>query len=143
MANTGDSYIVQIKTAHLMWGEYHPSRHGIPGDGRMEIYGEGYIKIPANEAYRLGIMNQNNNMGIHAYYNCDSYDGFYQGLLLAQGNQSDPNYAKQFSQHGCLKAIGDWYDYVGAVDGDYVKVRFTSQDSIIIEHSKTRTGFHI
>lgn len=143
MARAGDSYVIQIKEAHLMWGAYHPSRHGISGEGRTEVYGEGYIKIPAKEAYHFGVFNQNNPAGVTAYYNCVSYDGYYHGTLLAQGNQADPNYAKQFSEYDNLKAIGDWYHYVGAVAGDYVKVKFTSANSIIIEHSTTRTGFHI
>ena len=52
-------------------------------------------------------------------------------------------YAKQFAEEGNLKGIGDWYDYVGATAGDYVKVVFTSQNYIIIEHSIDRFSFHI
>jgi len=134
MARAGDSYIVRLKNAHLMWGEYHPSRHS---HTRNTIYGEGYIKIPAEKAYEFGIFNQNNTLGENAYYDCVSHDGYYHGTLLAQGQQADPNYAKQFSEYENLKGIGDWYNHVGAVEGDYVKVKFTSPNSIIIEHSKT------
>ena len=143
MAIAGKSYVVELLEPHLMWGEYHPSRHGVPGEGRMEIYGEGYIKISAKEAYDFKIFNQNNMYGENAYYECVSYDGYYRGTLLAQGNQADSNYAKQFSEYGNLKGIGDWYDYVSAVAGDYVKVKFTGINSMIIEHSKTKTEFHI
>jgi hypothetical protein len=135
MARTGNSYIVQLKNAHLTWGEYHPSRHS---HSRNTVYGEGYIKIPANKAYCFDIFNQNNMLGANAHYDCVSYDGYYHGILLAQGNQADPNYAKQFSEYNNLKGIGDWYNYVGAVEGDYVKVKFTSPNSIIIEHSTTK-----
>jgi hypothetical protein len=143
MAIAGQSYVVELKESHLMWGEYHPSRHGIPGAGRMEVYGEGYIKIPANEAYDFEIFNSSNPFGISELYHCISYDGYYDGILKAQGNQNDPAYAKQFAEDGNLKGIGDWYDYVGAVVGNYVKVKFTSSNSMIIEHNTTATGFHI
>ena len=76
-------------------------------------------------------------------YHCVSYDSYYDGYLLAQGNQHDPFYAKQFAEKGNLKGIGDWYDFVGATSGDYVKVVFTSPSDILIEHSLTRHGFHI
>lgn len=140
MPNAGDHYIVELNNAHLMWGEYHPSRHS---HTRNTVYGEGYIKIPAAKAYSFGIFNKNNPFGANVYYNCTSYDGYYSGRLLAQGNQSDPVYAKQFSEEGNLKGIGDWYDYVGAQAGDYVKVVFTSPTDMVIEHSQTRAGFHI
>lgn len=80
--------------------------------------------------------------GANTYYDCVSYDGYYHGTLLAQGNQANVDYAKQFSEYDNLKGIGDWYDYVGAVEGDYVKVKFISPNSIIIEHSTTKY-FHI
>jgi hypothetical protein len=140
MPNAGDNYIVMLEEAHIMWGEYHPSRHS---HSRGEVYGEGYIKIPANDAYNYGIFNKNNPFGANVRYNCKSYDGYYSGRLLSQGNQSDANYAKQFAEEGNLKGIGDWYDFVGATAGDYVKVVFTSPTDIVIEHSHTRTGFHI
>lgn len=140
MPQTGDSFIVEIKEAHIMWGEFHPSRHS---HSRRAVYGEGYIQIPSNVAYSLGIFNKNNPFGANVRYSCTSYDGYYSGCLLAQGNQYDSNYAKQFSEEGNLKAIGDWYDYVGATTGDYVKVVFTSPTDIVIEHSFTNNGFNI
>ncbi len=140
MPQAGDSYIVKLKDAHLKWGEYHPSRHS---HTRNTVYGEGYIKIPSDAAYSFAIFNRNNPFGANVYYNCTSFDGYYTGYLLAQGNQANPIYAKQFSEDGNLKAIGDWYDFVGAQDGDFVKVKFTSPMDIIIEYSQTRMGFHI
>lgn len=140
MSLANNSYIVEIKEAHIMWGEYHPSRHS---HSRREIYGEGYIQIPSDVAYKFNIFNSNNPFGISARYYCTSYDSYYDGWLLAQGNQSNPIYAKQFAEEGNLKRIGDWYDYVGATAGDYVKVVFTPQNHIIIEHSIDRFSFHI
>ena len=140
MAQKGDFYIVQLEEAHIMWGEFHPSRHS---HSRREIYGEGYIKIPSEKAYDFRIFNNNNPFGISTIYYCTSYDGYYSGNLLAQGNQSDPIYAKQFAEKGNLKGIGDWYDYVGADVGDFVKVVFTSPNKILIEHSKNISNFHI
>ena len=140
MPGTGDSYVVELKNAHLMWGEYHPSRHS---HSRGTVYGEGYIKIPSHKAYSLQIFNSNNPFGISELYKCVSYDGYYNGVLKAQGNQCIPFYAKQFAEDGNLKGIGDWYDYVGAAEGDYVKIKFISINSMIIEHSISSSGFHI
>lgn len=140
MPQAGDSYIVEIKEAHIMWGEFHPSRHS---HSRTQVYGEGYIQIPAQYAYRYGVFNKNNPSGANVRYNCTSYDGYYSGCLLAQGNQSDQNFAKQFSEEGNLKGIGDWYDYVGATAGDYVKVVFISATDMKIEHSRTPNQFNI
>ena len=140
MPNAGDSYTVKIKEAHIMWGQYHPSRHS---HTRREIYGEGYIKIPARVSYDLNIFNKSNPFGISARYHCTSYDSYYEGWLLAQGNQSNPIYAKQFAEEGNLKGIGDWYDYVGANVGDYIKVFFISPNRMIIEHSMNPYRFHI
>lgn len=140
MPNPKDYFIVQLKEPHLMWGEFHPSRHS---HSRREIYGEGYIPIPANVAYSFGIFNKSNPFGISPIYYCTSYDNYYHGRLLAQGNQSDSHYAKQFAEEGNLKGLGDWYDYVGADVDDYVKVVFTSPNEILIEHSHSKYGFHI
>lgn len=140
MPKSGDSFIVRLKNAHLKWGEYDPSRHSRT---RGTVRGEAYIQIPSDDAYSLGIFNQNNPFGENARYKCTSYDGMYTGCLLAQGNQADPHYAKQFSESGHLKGIGGWYRAVGAIEGDYVKVKFTSPYEIIIEHSRSRAGFHI
>lgn len=51
MANTGDFYTVQLKAPHLDWGEIRYT------DTRTPIPGEGYIPIPANDAYRLRLLN--------------------------------------------------------------------------------------
>lgn len=140
MPRAGDSYIVELKDAHLKWGEYHPSRHS---HTRGTVYGEGYIKIPSRAAYSFEIFNSNNPFGANVHYTCTSYDGYYNGRLLAQGNQAEASYAKQFSEDGNLKGIGDWYDHVSAQAGDFVKVKFNSPTDMIIEYSQTRTGFHI
>jgi hypothetical protein len=138
MPRAGDSYVVALKKAHLEWGSHRHtfSRPGI-------IYGEGYIKIPAPIAYDYEIYNSNNPYGANIYYDCSSYDGLYSGVLLAQGNQSNPVFAKQFSEYDDLKAIGYWYYQVNAAVGDFVKLVFTSPSDIIIEHSTTRSGFNI
>jgi hypothetical protein len=144
MPIAGQSYIVELKRPHLMWGNYHPSRHGIPGVGRMEVYGEGYIPIPRKYSETFQILNSNNHYGISALYDCISFDRYYCGCLKAQGcSKAGDIYAKQFSEAGNLKAIGDWYDYVGAVIRGYIKVLFTSPNSMTIEYSTIRTGFHI
>jgi len=138
MPKPGDSFIVQLKKAHLEWGSH---RHTYTRPGL--IYGEGYIQIPAKFAYSYGIFNSNNTCGANIRYNCISFDKYYSGTLLAQGNQDNPIYAKQFSEFDDLKAIGYWYYQVGAVIGDFVKVAFTTPTDVVIEHSTTKSGFHI
>ncbi len=51
MAKEGDSYRVELKKTHIEWGVY---RHT---DTRDIIYGEGYIKIPADVARSFNITN--------------------------------------------------------------------------------------
>lgn len=131
MANTGDSYIVTIKRPHLEWGEYrHTGSRGI-------VYGEGYIKIPASEAYRFNLLNPHgtNYQDIWGenLFNCVSADGSFRCILRAQGNQADWRFAKQFAGDNNLKAIGDWYYSMGAKEGDKVKVTWTSPTDIVIE----------
>lgn len=137
MPTAGDCFTVQLKRAHFEWGSH---RHT---DSRGFVYNEGYIQIPAADAYRLDIFNQNHPSGGNAFYDCVSYDGHFRGQLLAQGNQDRHMYAKQFSEYGNLKGIGDWYARVGAREGDYVKVRFDSCTEMTIEHSTTIDGFNI
>lgn len=132
MANTGDSYIVTIKRPHLEWGEYRYT------DSRGIVYGEGYIKIPAEEARRLKLLNTN---GTHDrdvlgenLFNCISANGRFRCVLRAQGcsNAGEP-YAKQFAGDNNLKALGDWYYSVGAQAGDRVKVTWSSPTDIVVE----------
>lgn len=131
MANTGDSYIVTIKRPHLEWGEYrYTGSRGI-------VYGEGYIKIPASEAYRLNLLNSNGTNQKDVFgenlFNCVSSDGRFRCVLRAQGNQGDKRFAKQFAGDNNLKALGDWYYSVGAQVGDQVKLTWASPTDIVIE----------
>ena len=55
MAKTGDTFTITLKRPHLEWGSYrHTNSRGI-------VYGEGYIPIPAPDAYRIGTFNSNAN----------------------------------------------------------------------------------
>jgi hypothetical protein len=122
MPKTGDSFVVELKEAHLNWGTHRYT------NSRDQIDGEGYIQIPANIAYSLGISNG-------SVYNCTSSDGQYNHPLRASGNQSDPRYAKQFQSDGNLKLLGGWLHQVcNAKVGDRVKVRWTSPNDIIITY---------
>ena len=56
MAKTGDTFTITLKRPHLEWGSYrHTNSRGI-------VYGEGYIPIPAPDAYRIGTFNSNGTM---------------------------------------------------------------------------------
>lgn len=125
------SYEITLKPSHLEWGVYrHTNSRGV-------VYGEGYIPIPAKVAYSNNIYNQNGTDGKDVLgeniFNCSSADGLYQGLLRAQGNQDDPQYAKQFSGDKDLKAIGHWFYQIGASAGDKIKVTWKSSTEIVIE----------
>lgn len=76
-----------------MWGEYYPSRR--------ETYGEVYIKIPANVAYDSRFLITTILLMLIAYTTVHHNHV----SLLAQGNQSNDIYAKQFAEEGNLKGV--------------------------------------
>lgn len=131
MAQAGDTYTVQLKHAHLNWGEHrNPTNRDI-------ILGEGYIPIPKNYAENFGIFNSNytqNGFGYNLFH-ASSSDGFLNNVtLLAQGcSTAGDVYAKQFSVHGNLRTIGDWYKNCNASPSNLVKVSWTSPTSILLE----------
>lgn len=131
MAGKGDTYTVTIEEAHLKWGEHrYTGSRGI-------IYGEGYIKIPAKEAYRLNLLNINGTGGRDIWgenlFKCTSADGKFSCVLRAQGDQADDRFAKQFAGDKNLKAVGDWYYSAGANVGDQVKVTWLNPTEVVIE----------
>lgn len=132
MANTGDTYTIVLKRAHLSWGT-HRYTHT-----RDRIYGEGYIPIPTLYAQRYNIVNSNatggNDILGQNIFNCTSADGFFTGQLKAQGNNAaGGNYAKQFSANDDLKALGSWFQYINAQINDRIRVTWTSPTNIVIE----------
>ncbi len=132
MANIGDSYTVTLKESHLGWGTHRYT------DTRDQICGEGYIPIPSKYAHRFGLLNNNGTdyMDIlgQNLFNCTSADGFFEGVLRAQGcRKAGDKYAKQFSVDGDLKALGNWFYEIGAEVGDEIEVSWTSPTDIVIE----------
>lgn len=130
MANAGDSYIVELKEAHLNWGTH---RHT---NSRGRVYGEGYIKIPSTAAYDYNIYNSNHSMTGLGFnlFNCTSSDGFFSGVLKAGGTQHDNIYAKQLHGDGDLQVLGSWFGHCNAVAGDHIEVTWVSHTDIIIRH---------
>lgn len=127
MPKAGDSFVVRLKDTHVDWGEYRYT------NTRDIIYGEGYIPIPRSKAKKFQIYNTNGS-GSLPLYDCSSIDGFYQGVLLAQGSSKKGDiYAKQFAEYKNLKGLGHWFSDVGAGPGDRVEVVFTSPASLTIE----------
>lgn len=131
MAKQGNSYEIELKTAHLDWGEFRGS------SSRDPIKGEGYIPIPRECAESFEIFNSNHvptGLGFNTFC-ASSSDGFLDNvLLLAQGCSSAKDvYAKQFSVKGNLKKIGSWYKFCNAKPGDIVKVTWTSSTEIFLE----------
>ena len=131
MAQRGDHFIYELRGAYSDWGRL---RHT---GAREHIDDEGYIPISSDVAYALNIKNRHgtNEQDIWGknLFRCESADGFFQGTLLAQGNQHDHNYAKQFAVIGDLKALGRWYQAVNAQVGDRILVRWVSDIDIVIE----------
>ena len=132
MARKGDTYVVELKRTHLEWGIH---RYTFTRD---RIYGEGYLPIPARYARNYEIYNANftgnrDVLGENIFY-CRSVDGFLECRMKAQGcSRAGDCYAKQFSVDDNLKALGAWYEHVGATVGDRVRVTWTSEYDMIIE----------
>ena len=130
MAQAGDSYAITLKKTHLKWGEHRYT------NSRGTVYGEGYIPIPARYARKYQIVNKNgtpsgDTLGLNLF-NCKSADGYYEGIIRAQGNtRAGYIYAKQFAGDKNLKALGDWFYKVSASVGDKVLVEWTSATDII------------
>ena len=126
MANAGDSLITILKQAHLEWGSHrHTSSRGI-------IYGEGYLKIPAEKAYEFDITNNNSALR-SAEYDFSTSDGFIiNGKLLAAGNQHKTEFAKQLEGLGNLKLLGNWFNQINAQVGDQIEIRFISSTEILL-----------
>lgn len=132
MANTGDSYVIELKESHLAWGTYRNTLSRTPRRG------EAYLPIPIRYARRYGIYNSNGTHGADIVgeniFHCVSADGFLDADLKAQGcSDEGVIYAKQFSVHNDLTALGNWYRQVGARPGDEVRVVWLSPTEIEIE----------
>jgi hypothetical protein len=126
MPKKGDHFITNLITAHLEWGSYrHTGSRGI-------IYGEGYLQISSKIAYSLKITN-NKCSTQSAEYTFSTSDGYYKNeKLLASGNQSKKEYAKQFQGSGNLKLLGDWFYHIKAKPGDKIQVDFISTSEILL-----------
>ncbi len=126
MPNAGDSFITILKRAHLEWGEYrHTNTRGV-------VIGEGYLQIPSEVAYNLDITNNSITMR-PAEYDFSTSDNFIvKDKLLAAGNQSKAEFAKQFHGSGHLKLLGDWFIYIDAHIGDQIEVKFVTPTEILL-----------
>lgn len=132
MAKAGDSYKVKLREAHLGWGVYRNTSSRIPREG------EAYIQIPARFARSFNLLNTNGTGGRDVWgenlFRCTSADGLFSGILRAQGSSfADSIYAKQFSVDKDLRAVGEWYERIGAQAGDTIRVSWTSDEDIVIE----------
>ena len=112
-------YYVQIKDAHIHWGERRKTT------SRKIRSKESYIAIPASYAYEYNIKKGD-------VYRCFSDNGqVYE--LKAAGSQSKRDFAKQFQGNGSLQIIYEWYEMHEAKEGDYVVVSINDDKSINIE----------
>ncbi len=130
MADANDSFVVELKEAHLNWGQYRNT------DSREFIEGEAYIPIPKTYALQYSIFNSNHNQSGLGYnlFRASSEDGYLQNvMLLAQGSSSaGEEYAKQFSVQGNLQRIGDWYRNQNARPGDFVRVVWRNPEEVLL-----------
>lgn len=131
MAKKGDQFKIKLKKAHLGWGDY---RHT---DTREPIEGEAYIPIPAPKAREFNLYNGNGvseDLFGANLFNCISEDGTYSGVLRAQGGSKEGAvHAKQFSEDGNLKGIGEWYNAIGAQEGDEIEVVWDNETYVRIK----------
>ena len=132
MANTGDSYTIVLKRAHLSWGTHRYT------NTRDVVYGEGYIPIPRKYAQRFNVFNSNRTGGSDVLgqniFNYKSSDDSFSGTLKAQGNSKAGDiFAKQFSANDDLKVLGSWFAHINAQVHDRIKVTLTSPTDIVIE----------
>lgn len=131
MAILGDSFTIVLKQSHLEWGAYRYT------NSRDIIYGEGYIPIPSKYAKKYKIYNSNfYKIGLgYNIFNCVSEDGYFNGKLKAGGcSKKGEIYAKQFHGLKNLKALGDWFKYCNAKEGDLIEVKWISSRDIVIRH---------
>lgn len=132
MANTGDSYIVELKAAHLGWGTHRRT------NTRERVEGECYLPIPVRYARRFNLYNSNATDGQDILgqniFHCTSADGFFEEDFKAQGCSTEGSiYAKQFSVNNDLQALCAWYDHINAQVGDFIQIVWTSPTDIVIE----------
>lgn len=132
MANTGDTFTVELNQAQLEWGTFRFT------GSRGLRYKEGYLKIPRHIARSLQLFNGNYThrtdiLGKNIF-NATSSDGLFTGILRSEGcsNAGDP-YAKQFAGDKNLMALSYWYSQINAQVGDSVRVTFTSPVDIMLE----------
>ena len=127
MPNTGVSFITSLLRAHLEWGEY---RHT---NTRGTVYGEGYLKIPSENAYNFNITNDKALNIRSQEYTFSTSDGFIvNGILKASGNQYREEFAKQFHGSGDLKLLGDWFNHINAQVGDQVRIDFITPTEVLL-----------
>lgn len=128
MPSAGDTFTIELKKSHLEWGIH---RYKFT---RKRIHGEGYLPIPRSRAKAFSIFNSNHRNGGYIC-NCSSADGFLNNVSLkATGsNKRGDVYAKQFQGNGNLRILGNWYNAIGAVVGDHIKLTWISPTDIIIE----------
>lgn len=133
MARRGDSFIIALEETHLGWGTHRYT------NTRDRVYGEGYLKVKATDARRIGIYNSNKNngediLGVNIF-KCNSSDGFLKNVLLkASGcKEAGDEYAKNLHGLGDLKLLGRWFTYINAQVGDQIRVIWTSPNDIILE----------
>lgn len=132
MANTGDTFTVELNRAQLKWGMFRFT------GSRGLRYGEGYLKIPLHIARTFRLFNNNHTCGNDIIgeniFHATSADGLFNGLLRSEGcSTGGEPYAKQFAGDKNLMALGYWYSQINAQVGDRIRVTFTSPTDIVIE----------
>lgn len=131
MATAGDTYIITLRPNHLAWGTFRNTTTRTPR------HGEAYLPIPIEYARKFNIFNANFTGGLDVWgenlFSCTSADGYLKATMKSQGAvEGGDIYAKQFSVNDDLKAIGLWYQHVGAKPGDQIEVRWISNIDMIV-----------
>ena len=132
MANTGDTFTVQLNQAQLELGTFRFT------GSRGLRYGEGYLKIPKHIARTLQLFNGNYTNGFDIVgkniFHATSADGLFNGPLRSEGcSNAGDSYAKQFAGDKNLMELGYWYTQINAQVGDSIRVTFTFPSDIVLE----------
>lgn len=129
MPQTGNSFCVSLTPSQLGWDEERYT------DSRPTRKGEAYLAIRKEYAQAFQLFNSNQTNGYDILgqniFNCISDDGYLNCQLKSEGCSSAGDiYAKQFAGNNNLRALGDWYSYIGAREGDEIEVYFLSPTDI-------------
>lgn len=117
------NYYVKLKESHMKWGKKRKT------SSRGKRDNEAYIFLPSVYAYAYGIKKgMLFELQIPDEKTGQMKGMMYKGttaILLASGDQSNKEYAKQFQGNGDLSVVAELYKTINAKVGDFLIVKVT------------------